>query len=145
MRKFTYIFFLLASFSFAQTDWQKWEAKEVNYQLLTKPDSKSLTENSSLIGNVLRSLKKVYSFTISDYDGDNCPFTPSCADFFVESVETTNIVTGILMFADRFTRDINFFKNTNRYILHKNGKFFDPPGKYTLNFHKIKFEPDNND
>ncbi|KAF0151332.1 MAG: hypothetical protein FD143_2000 [Ignavibacteria bacterium] len=145
MKKLVYISFLWASFSFAQTDWQKWEAKDISYLLPAKNEQKLLTRNSSLVGTVLNSLKSVYSFTISNYDGDNCPFTPTCAVFFVESVERTNIAAGILMFADRFTRDMNFLKDTYRYSLHKNGKHFDPPSNYTLNSHQIIFEPEYND
>lgn len=145
MRKLIYILFLLATLSFAQTDWQKWEAKDVSYLLPSINEKKVNVEQTSITGFVLNSLKNIYSYTISDYDGNNCPFTPSCAEFFVESAEATNIVTGFLMFADRFTRDMNFLKDANHYSLHKNGKYFDPPRNYTLNLQQIKFEPDNDE
>lgn len=145
MKIFAFIFLLAVTTSFAQTDWQRWEAKKVSYLLPTINEKKDSTEQKSFSGIVLNSLKTIYSITISDYDGDNCPFTPSCAEFFVESVEETNLLNGILMFADRFTRDMNFMKDTHHYSLHKNGKYFDPPHNYTLNLQQIKFEPENNE
>ena len=140
MRKILYILFLVVSTAYSQTDWQKWEAKQVSYELPTKSVVQAQNENASLTGTLLNSLKSVYSFLISDYDGDNCPFSPSCADFFVEAVEETNLLSGTLMFADRFTRDMNVFKGVNHYQLHKNGKYFDPAINYTLNLQKIKFK-----
>jgi putative component of membrane protein insertase Oxa1/YidC/SpoIIIJ protein YidD len=139
MKKIAYLILWVVSVSFAQTDWQKWEAKQVSYLLPTKPGVISTTENES---SLLNPLKSIYSFLISDYDGENCPFSPSCADFFVQAAGQTNLFHGILIFADRFTRDINVFKGAGHYALHKNGKYFDPPGNYTLNLHRIKFEPE---
>ena len=144
MRKILYILFFLVSTAYSQTDWQKWEAKQVSYELPTKSAAQTQNESASLTGTLLNSLKSVYSFLISDYDGDNCPFSPSCANFFVEAVEETNLISGTLMFADRFTRDMNVFKGVNHYSLHKNGKYFDPAINYTLNLQKIKFEMVNN-
>lgn len=129
-----------AEILYAQTDWQKWEAKQVSYELPAKAVVQMQNKNTSLTGTLLNSLKSAYSLIISDYDGDNCPFSPSCADFFVKAVEETNLLSGTLMFADRFTRDMNLFKNSDHYFLHKNGKYFDPPGNYTLNLQKIKFK-----
>ena len=42
------------------------------------------------------------------------------------------------MFADRFTRDINFFDKAMNYPFLKRGKLFDPPQNYTLNPESIK-------
>lgn len=144
MRKILYILFLVVSTAYPQTDWQKWEAKQVSYELPTKSAAQTQNEKASLSGTILNSLKSAYSFLISDYDGDNCPFSPSCANFFVEAVDETNLLPGTLMFADRFTRDMNVFKGVNHYSLHKSGKYFDPAGNYTLNLEKIKFEMVNN-
>ena len=144
MRKILYILFLVVSTAYSQTDWQKWEAKQVSYELPTKPTAQTQDESASLTGTLLNSLKSSYSFLISDYDGDNCPFSPSCANFFVEAVEETNMLTGTFMFADRFTRDMNIFKGVNHYSLYKNEKYFDPAINYTLNLQKIKLEMVNN-
>ena len=144
MRKILYILFSLVSTAYSQTDWRKWEAKQVSYELPTKSAAQTQNESDSLTGTMLNSLKSVYSFLISDYDGDNCPFSPSCANFFVEAVEETNMLTGTFMFADRFTRDMNIFKGVNHYSLYKNEKYFDPAINYTLNLQKIKLEMVNN-
>lgn len=144
MRKILYILFVFVSTAYSQTDWQKWEAKQVSYELPTKSVAQTHNENISLNGTLLNSLKSAYSFLISNYDGDNCPFSPSCANFFVEAVGETNLLAGTLMFADRFTRDMNVFKGVNHYQLHKSGKYFDPVVNYTLNLQKIKFEMVNN-
>lgn len=140
MRKTLYILFVVVSSAYSQTDWQKWEARQVSYELPTKAVVQTQNKNTFLTGTLLNSLKSTYSFLISDYDGDNCPFSPSCADFFVEAVGETNLFSGTLMFADRFTRDMNVFKGVNHYQLHKSGKYFDPVSNYTLNLQKIKFE-----
>ena len=88
---------------------------------------------------MLSSLRNIYYFFISDLDGDNCPFYPTCSAFFIQSIKETDLFIGGLMFADRFTRDLNLLKGINHYPIKKSGKFFDPPYNYTLNSQKIKF------
>jgi len=129
------IILMLSSLLKAQTDWIKWGKNEATYSIKleknyaeTKIDSKN---------NLIVHLKNFYSFFISDYDGDNCPFSPSCSEFFVQAVRETNLIKGTLMFVDRFTRDINFFKGTLHYPRIKNGKFYDPVNNYTLITKKI--------
>jgi putative component of membrane protein insertase Oxa1/YidC/SpoIIIJ protein YidD len=86
---------------------------------------------------MLKTFVNGYWFFISGVDGDNCPFQPSCSSFFVESVKETNLIQGILMFADRFTRDINFYKREEHYPRAGNGRYFDPASLYTLKKEKI--------
>lgn len=124
---------LIFSFSlFAQTDWQRWQKTEIKY-----PEKIDIAErNYSINGGdpfefLLKASAVTYWFFISDVDGDNCPFDPSCSSFFLESVKASNLVEGTLMFADRFTRDINVFNRSN-YRVTKNRRLADPPEKYLL-------------
>jgi putative component of membrane protein insertase Oxa1/YidC/SpoIIIJ protein YidD len=123
----------------SQPDSEKWEAKQIFYELpVTHPHDYTI-DKSSFGMTVITSLRNIYYFFISDLDGDNCPFYPSCSAFFIQAVKETNIFSGGLMFADRFTRDMNLLKGKDQYPISKLGKFFDPPYNYTLNSQKIKF------
>lgn len=133
MKKFFLIIFFLAAILPAQTDWVKWNGVQVSYEM------KNNNEQKQSVG-FLASLQSAYKFLISDHDGDNCPFYPSCSQFYVEAVNNSGFVKGTFMFADRFTRDLNFFKGWKHYpIDNKTGKFFDPSYNYTLNPRTIQF------
>jgi putative component of membrane protein insertase Oxa1/YidC/SpoIIIJ protein YidD len=128
------LFILLFSTTiFAQHDWQRWSAAEVNYEVLSTKGKSYEIDNSNISMLLMSGLKNAYYFLISDLDGDNCPFYPSCSTFFVESVKITNIFQGALMFSDRFTRDMNLFKDPQQYQVHSSGKFFDPAENYSFN------------
>ena len=120
----------------AQTDWERWEkldgdSKIQNYdKKVIKPAKES---------SFLSILKDSYSFFISDLDGDNCPFYPTCSAFFVHAVHETNILKGTLMFVDRFTRDSNLFKSKSHYAYHISGKLYDPIENYLLSDSSIIF------
>jgi putative component of membrane protein insertase Oxa1/YidC/SpoIIIJ protein YidD len=86
-------------------------------------------------------LINTYWIFISDLDGDNCPFHPSCSSFFLESIEETNLIQGTLMFFDRFTRDSNPVNREEHYPVYKNYRFYDPPKLYTLSKEKIQIIP----
>lgn len=141
MKRIFLIIFLTGFQIFAQTDWQHWQAAETNYEL--KPESrKTLSIDDSDLGSLVSStLQSGYYFLISDLDGDNCPFYPSCSVFFVRSVKETNIFQGMLMFADRFTRDTNLFKRREHYPHYISGKLYDPSLNYALDFKKIQIIP----
>ena len=81
-----------------------------------------------------------YWFFISDVDGDNCAFQPTCSSFFIDATEETNIFQGSLMFSDRLIRDTNPFK-INDYPRDKSGYYYDPAYNYTLNQRRIKYLP----
>ncbi len=130
---------LMISSVHAQTDLKRWEAESVSYEIPYKTHHIYSIDNSSFGMMFFSFARNVYYFFISDLDGDNCPFYPTCSSFFVESVKETNILKGTLMFADRFTRDINFFKGRSHYPVYLNGKLFDPPSNYTMDSQKIKF------
>jgi putative component of membrane protein insertase Oxa1/YidC/SpoIIIJ protein YidD len=129
--------FLLFSFSLyaQQADWKRWKRIEPDYRnckiVVNKGDFQS--------DDFFSLLKKGYSFFISDVDGDNCPFYPTCSAFFVQAVNRTNFVQGILMFADRFTRDSNPFKSYTHYPRYINGKLYDPVDNYLLNANAVKY------
>ena len=122
------------------TDWQKWGKSNYSYKI---PDPEAPGKRDySLSGEntgrtILKSFADVYWFFISDVDGDNCSFNPTCSSFFVLAVKRTNILQGTLMFADRFTRDLNLFK-LNHYPHVQDGHFYDPVTLYTLDKEDIK-------
>jgi len=131
--------FLLDS-PFSQTDWESWNKAENNYQLPNNFRHRDYSFDSDNPAKFfVKSLTNTYWFFISDVDGDNCPFSPSCSSFFVQSVEETNIAKATLMFFDRFTRDLNIFKK-GHYPRTEDGYFYDPPVLYSLNL-PIKYLP----
>jgi putative component of membrane protein insertase Oxa1/YidC/SpoIIIJ protein YidD len=135
------IFFvlILSGNAQAQNILEKWEAKPVSYEI-PNYQHHGYEINKSNIGTILISFaRNVYYFLVSDLDGDNCPFYPTCSAFFVQAVKETNIIKGTLMFADRFTRDLNLFKGKNHYPVYSNNKYFDPPSNYAFDITKIKF------
>ena len=135
--KIILIILLLDVSIFAQSDWKKWEAKSVSFELSSFEKKNYSIDSTNLSTTVLSFLRNGYYFFISDLDGDNCPFHPSCSRFFIEAVKETNLFQGLLMFADRFTRDINFLRSVSNYSIQSNGKLLDPAFNYTLNIHKI--------
>jgi putative component of membrane protein insertase Oxa1/YidC/SpoIIIJ protein YidD len=114
----------------AQVDWSRWEKAEVDYPYTATEVGNNFYQKNS--ATILGTLKSGYAFFISDLDGDNCPFYPTCSSFFVESVSKTNILKGTLMFADRFTRDSNLFKSHEHYPTHISGRLYDPINNYLL-------------
>jgi putative component of membrane protein insertase Oxa1/YidC/SpoIIIJ protein YidD len=111
---------------FAQTETKHWTKKEISYRINIENENETASG-----GGFFNTLKKGYKLLISDYDGDNCPFTPSCSEFFSEAANKYGAIRGFLMFADRFTRDLNYFNRKN-YPRMKNGKLYDPPEKYVM-------------
>ena len=135
-------YFLLLIFTgicFAQTEWIKWEKVNVSYQIPVSKQKHKSFDDSNLGSIILSGLKYSYSFLISDVDGDNCPFYPSCSTFYISSIKETNIIQGTLMFADRFTRDSNLFKKRDHYANHISGKLYDPTFNYYLLQNKIQY------
>lgn len=132
--------FLLFNIVYAQTDWVRWEGRKISY--INDDEYKSTIDKKSM-NNFLNLLKKSYKIFISDLDGDNCPFYPSCSQFFIESVYKTNLLKGTLIFIDRFTRDINFFKSSFQYQYRLYGKLYDPVDNYLLIPYKIQINSAN--
>ncbi len=140
----TLFFFLLQLVTFSQTDWIKWEKSDPSYQI---PDP--LLEYGydfkieSVSDLILKPLLNSYWFFISDIDGANCPFYPSCSRFFLQSVKQTNFAQGALMFFDRFTRDTDFINRQQHYPFYDDKHLYDPITLYTLNRENIKYNPPN--
>lgn len=142
MKKLIFVLICLTGISFAQDKWQRWDAKEASYKKEIPHDTWKF-EDSSISGALLSSFSGAYKFLISDVDGDNCPFHPTCSSFFIRSVKRSNILQGSLMFADRFMRDSNFFKSFEQYGYAVNGRLYDPEWNYLLAEEKIVFIPDD--
>lgn len=137
---FTTFFLLIAcKNNYAQSDWIKWDAVVISYNIGDKTDRFKINENRTSDSGIISLLRNTYALFISDLDGDNCPFYPSCSNFFVQSIAEAGLIKGSLMFSDRFMRDMNLFKGKNRYPIHKTGKFYDPSNNYTLLQEKIFF------
>lgn len=138
MRSFFLFLFFGVTLLSAQTELVKWESKEVSYELPVHNSHDYSIDKSSFGLSILSVARNAYYFFVSDLDGDNCAFSPTCSTFFIQAVKETSIIKGTLMFADRFTRDINFFKGSNHYQLLSTNKFLDPAYNYTLHSAKIK-------
>lgn len=123
----------------AQTDWVRWGKADVDYEISSQHQHSHSIDNSNIGSSILSGLQIFYAVLISDVDGDNCPFYPTCSSFFVRSIKETNIFKGTLMFADRFTRDSNLFKRRGHYPVHSSGRFYDPTYNYYLDQNKVKF------
>lgn len=137
MKKILILFLMLGVQVLCQTDWEKWGKAEVSYKIENPYADRNYSFNGNAGEFLLKTFINGYWFFVSEVDGDNCPFQPSCSSFFIESVKETNLLQGVLMFADRFTRDINFYKRNDHYPRAKYGKYFDPPLLYSLNKEKL--------
>ncbi len=133
------LFFAMCTLLFAQTEDHRWE-KTSPYYKFVKGERHVHKSNSGVMGFLFL----VYQHGFSDHDGDNCPFHPSCSAFFVESVQRTNLLKGMLMFSDRFTRDSNLFKSAAQYGYDNTGKLYDPVENYMLFNKKIKVHIEEN-
>jgi putative component of membrane protein insertase Oxa1/YidC/SpoIIIJ protein YidD len=138
MKKSILILFLTACINYGQSDYTKWDEKKVSYEIPSSQHHDYTIDNSNFGLTILSIIKNAYYFFISDLDGDNCPFTPTCSTFFIQAVKETSIFKGTLMFADRFTRDLNLFKNISHYKILSTNKLLDPAINYTLYSEKIK-------
>ena len=136
------LLFIFNGFIRAQTDWVKWEGTDVSYELPQEKGRSYRFDRASIGTLILTGTQNTYYFLVSDLDGDNCPFYPSCSIFFVQAVKETNFFQGLLIFADRFTRDTNLFKDKNKYIMHSSGRLYDPVENYILNSKNFKYISD---
>jgi putative component of membrane protein insertase Oxa1/YidC/SpoIIIJ protein YidD len=105
------LFLFITTSAFCQIENLKWQKANPSYEKPTKQAHRDYSFESGNAGEFLtKSLANAYWFFISDVDGDNCPFRPSCSSFLLQSVKETNIFQASLMFFDRFTRDMNIAK-----------------------------------
>ncbi len=134
------IIFLFPFAIFAQSENSKWGKADYSYQMPDKFEHRDYTFKEKNPGRfILKSFLNAYWYFISDVDGDNCSFDPTCSHFFLLSVKETNIIQGSLMFFDRFTRDMDIFGKINRYPFSSNGHYYDPPSLYMLKKDSIKY------
>lgn len=125
-----------------QTDWVRWEKSNPSYQIqIENIKAKNDFEISSLSDIITKPIIYAYRFFISDVDGANCPFHPSCSQFFLEAVDETNLFQGTVMFFDRFTRDTNIFDRNVHYPLYDFRHYYDPVHQYKLKQDEIKSFP----
>lgn len=140
--KILFIFLFVSLLASAQTDIQRWGKVDISYQIKPVTAERNSGNGSvSITDLMVSSLIHAYRIFISDVDGDNCAFNPTCSSFFVESIKETNIFQGTLMFADRLIRDTDFIGRESQYPLALNGRFYDLPSNYKLNPMEIKYIP----
>jgi putative component of membrane protein insertase Oxa1/YidC/SpoIIIJ protein YidD len=136
-----FLVIIFTSSAICQIENLKWQKENISYE---KPDQYRKRNYSFQSDNAGEFIKKsfvnTYWFFISDVDGDNCAFQPTCSSFFIDAIEGTNIFQGTLMFSDRLIRDTNPFK-INAYPWDKRGYYYDPAYNYTLNQGRIKYLP----
>jgi putative component of membrane protein insertase Oxa1/YidC/SpoIIIJ protein YidD len=136
------LFLFIATSAFCQMENLKWQKADSSYEKPTKQAHRDYSFEADNAGEfIAKSLTDAYWFFISDVDGDNCPFRPSCSSFLLQSVNETNIFQASLMFFDRFTRDMNIVKGHDHYPRVSTGYYYDPPQNYTLNQGKIIYLP----
>lgn len=136
-----FILLILTTSAFCQVDNLKWTKADLSYELTDHFRRRDYSFESDNAGEFLKkSFVNVYWFFISDVDGDNCPFHPSCSSFFIDATEEINISQATLMFSDRLTRDSNPIKK-NKYPRDKSGHYFDPAENYTLDYEEINYLP----
>jgi len=142
---YCYIFLILSliitSSAFCQFDNLKWKKAAPSYQKPNNFSNRNYSFQADDAGEfIAKSFVNAYWFFISDVDGDNCSFQPTCSSFFIDATEETNIFQGTLMFSDRLLRDTYPFKTYN-YPRDKSGYYYDPANNYTLNRGRIKYLP----
>ncbi|MDT3697609.1 MAG: membrane protein insertion efficiency factor YidD [Ignavibacterium sp.] len=126
----------------SQTDWVRWEKSDPDYKISAETNAKQFDFSiNSFSDLVLKPVINAYRFFISDVDGDNCPFYPTCSAFLFAAVKQTNIFQGTLMFFDRFSRDTNIFERAEHYPFYGRHHFYDPVDLYTLDKELIKIIP----
>ena len=126
----------------SQTDWVRWEKSDLTYQLKNNYLEREYDLSIESVSDVIvKPVINAYWFFVSDVDGANCPFQPSCSSFLVQSIKETNVFQGVVMFFDRFTRDTNIFGRHEHYPRYGKNHFYDPVSLYTLEEENINYIP----
>lgn len=109
---------------------QAWQPNRVDWSE-ELPVKKKYYELSGSVAEVsFKILVNGYSLFISEPDGENCPFDPSCSRFFIESLKQTNVFEAVLLASDRLIRDTSFGNKYKHYHTDIFGKLIDPPSRY---------------
>ena len=126
----------------SQTDWVRWEKSDLTYQLKNNYLEREYDLSVESVSDVIvKPVINAYWFFVSDVDGANCPFQPSCSSFLVQSIKETNVFQGVVMFFDRFTRDTNIFGRHEHYPRYGKNHFYDPVSLYTFEEENINYIP----
>lgn len=140
-RNISIIFLLLTTSAFCQVENLKWQKANISFQKSDNFRHRNYSFESDNVGEfVKKSFINAYWFFISDVDGDNCSFSPTCSSFFIDGLDETNVFQATLMLSDRLVRDSNPFKS-KEYPKRKSGYYYDPAYNYTLNREKINYLP----
>jgi len=125
--------FSFSSFQFVSAqdkENRRWEKVPIQYSIpIAEEKPKFDLKFKTTEDYVLKPVLNLYRIIISDADGANCPFDPSCSHFFLDAVNKTNFFEGLLLFSDRFQRDANVF-NRRDYSLTRNRRLSDPVERY---------------
>jgi len=136
------ILFIYQVAIYSQTDWVRWEKSDLTYQLKNNYLEREYDLSIESVSDVIvKPVINAYWFFVSDVDGANCPFQPSCSSFLVQSIKETNVFQGVVMFFDRFTRDTNIFGRHELYPRYGKNHFYDPVSLYTLEEENINYIP----
>jgi len=136
------ILFIYQVAIYSQTDWVRWEKSDLTYQLKNNYLERDYDLSIESVSDVIvKPVINAYWFFVSDVDGANCPFQPSCSSFLVQSIKETNVFQGVVMFFDRFTRDTNIFGRHEHYPRYGKNHFYDPVSLYTLEEENINYIP----
>jgi len=136
------ILFIYQVAIYSQTDWVRWEKSDLTYQLKNNYLEREYDLSIESVSDVIvKPVINAYWFFVSDVDGANCPFQPSCSSFLVQSIKETNVFQGVVMFFDRFTRDTNIFGRHEHYPRYGKNHFYDPVSLYTLEEENINYIP----
>jgi len=139
--KLLYIVLLLTVPVSGQIENLKWKKINISYEKPNEFVQRNYSFESDNVGDFFKkSFMNAYWFFISDVDGDNCSFKPTCSTFFADAIDETNLLQATLMFSDRLMRDTNPIK-MNSYPIDQSGHFYDPTNNYTLNTLKINYMP----
>ena len=137
-----FILFISQVAIYSQTDWVRWEKSDLTYQLKNNYLEREYDLSIESVSDVIvKPVINTYWFFVSDVDGANCPFQPSCSSFLVQSIKETNVFQGVVMFFDRFTRDTNIFGRHEHYPRYGKNHFYDPVSLYTLEDKNINYIP----
>lgn len=122
-----FIFFFLIALPVLPQAWQP-STVDWSEELPVKKKFYELSGSVAEVSFII--LVNGYRLFVSEPDGENCPFDPSCSRFFIESLKQTNLFEAILLASDRLIRDTSFGNKHRHYHIDKFGKLIDPPSRY---------------
>ena len=142
-KKYFFLFLFVVQIAiYSQTDWVRWDKSDPSYTMKNDYQEREYDLSIQSPSDVIvKPIINSYWFLVSDVDGANCPFHPSCSSFLVQSLKETNPLQGVVMFFDRFTRDTNVFGRNEHYPRYGKNHFYDPVTLYTLDEEQINFIP----